>query len=127
MATTFRPDPRRDAAAVELIKGAYCWTVVTLKRAVGAFRAGERFFGVPSSTPGACYLANARFCACPDYQKRGSGCKHQRAVLLHLATIEAGDHDAMIDLAFAALSPLAGPIVETVRPTRYDALFPAEA
>ena len=85
---TFRPDPRRDAAAAELAAGAYCWPVVTLKRDVGAFRAGERFFGVPSSTPGVCYLANARFCACPDYQRRGSGCKHQRAVLLHLAAIE---------------------------------------
>ena len=87
-APTFRPDTRRAAAAAELVKGAHCWPVVTLKRDVGAFRAGERFFGVPSSTPGVCYLANARFCACPDYQRRGSGCKHQRAVLLHLAAIE---------------------------------------
>ena len=38
----------------------------------------------------------------------------------------ADDHDALIDLAFAALSPLAGPVVETVCPTRYDVLYPAE-
>ena len=84
---TFRPDPKRDAAAAELAKDAYCWPVVALKRAVGAFRAGERFYGVPSSQPGRYYLANARCCACPDYQQRGSGCKHQRAVVLHLAAI----------------------------------------
>ena len=34
------------------------------------------------------------------------------------------DHDAMIDLAFAALSPLAGPVI---RSTRYDVLYPVEA
>ncbi len=116
---TFRPDTRRDAAAAELVQSAYCWPVVTLKCAVGAFHAGERFFGVPSSTPGASYLANARFCACPDYQQRGSGCKHQRAVVLHLAALAgiegaddapvvlSPDEDARLDLAFAALSPLA--------------------
>ena len=85
---TFRPDPRRDTAAATLVQSAYCWPVLTLKVAVGAFRPGERFFAVPSSEPGRNYLANARFCACPDYQRRESGCKHQRAVLLHLAAIE---------------------------------------
>jgi len=34
--------------------------------------------------------------------------------------------DARLDLAFAARSPLAGLVVQTIRPTRYDALFPAE-
>ncbi len=125
-APTFRPDSRRAAAAAELATGAYCWPVVTLKVAVGAFRKGERFFGVPSSTPGACYLANERFCACPDYQRRGSGCKHQRAVVLHLAPLEAASADARVELAFAAVSPLAGPVVQTIRPDRYSALFPAE-
>ncbi len=123
---TFSPDARRAAAAAELVKGAYCWPVVTLKVAVGAFRQGGRFFAVPSSKPGASYLANERFCACPDYQQRGSGCKHQRAVVLHLATLEAVDADARADLAFAAGSPLAGPVVRTIRPTRYDAIFPAD-
>ena len=123
---TFRPDPRRDTAAATLVQSAYCWPVLTLKVAVGAFRPGERFFAVPSSEPGRNYLANARFCACPDYQRRGSGCKHQRAVLLHLAALEGAaeqqeqqaealgmtaDGEARLELAFAALSPDAGAVV----------------
>ena len=56
---TFRPDPRRDAAAAELAAGAYCWPVVTLKRDVNAFRAGEVFYGVPSSDGVNRYLATS--------------------------------------------------------------------
>ena len=129
---TFRPDARRDAAAAELVQSAYCWPVVTLKRAVGAFRAGDRFYGVPSSEAGRFYVTNERFCACPDYQRRGSGCKHQRAVALHLAALEGAaerpqpeqqaealaptaDEDALVELAFAALSPDAGAVVRIVR------------
>ena len=83
------------------------------------------------------YWTDTRDCTCPDRRERDETCKHIRAVRLwtieHKATAPApkpaplADADALIDLAFAALSPLAGPVVETVRPTRYDALFPAEA
>jgi hypothetical protein len=44
-----------------------------------------------------------------------------------LNVFTTADEEAALDLAFAALSPLAGPIVETIRPARYDALFPVEA
>ena len=37
------------------------------------------------------------------------------------------EEGARLDLAFAALSPLAGPVVQTIRPTRYDVLYPVEA
>ena len=126
MATTFRPDAKRDAAAAELVTGARIWARVTLKVAVGAFRPGEVFYAVPSSEPGRNYVANERFCNCPDYQRRGSGCKHQRAVALHLAALEGAaeqpepqaealamspDEEARLELAFAALSPDAGAVV----------------
>ena len=131
--TTFRPDP----------KGAAGWLQIRLRRPHGAFAAGSKFYGVPASkADGSFYYTNLKVCSCPDYATRGQGCKHQRAVALHVERARAeqtrtvrqveqraddADHDAMIDLAFAALSPLAGPVVETVRPTRYDVLFPAEA
>ena len=132
----FRPDPKRDAAAAELVQIAGTWPRVTLRRDVGAFRWGEHFFGVPSSQPGRYYLTNPRYCSCPDYQRRASGCKHQRAVALHQAAEAAAgaaeDFEAMLEgvdairAAFGSQSTPAGPVVQTV-PTHYDALFPAEA
>ena len=58
-APRFRPDARRDAAAAELVKGAHTWPRVTLKRDVNAFRAGEVFYGVPSSDGVNRYLATS--------------------------------------------------------------------
>jgi hypothetical protein len=76
------PDPKRDAAAAVLAESAIAWPIVTLQRPHGAFPAGSCFYGVPSSTPGAAYLANASACQCPDYQRSGNVCKHVRAVRL---------------------------------------------
>ena len=73
-------DQKRDAAAAILAQSAQTWPMVTLKKPHGAFPAGSRFYGVPSSTPGAHYLANAVACQCPDYQQAGNICKHVRAV-----------------------------------------------
>ena len=131
---TFRPDPKRDAAAAELVRSAGHWPRVTLRRHVGAFRQGEHFFGVPSSQPGRNYLTDPRFCSCPDYQQRASGCKHQRAVALHLAAKEAAegaeDFETMIEgvnAIRAAFGSDVDAVVTTNRPTRYDDHFPAEA
>ena len=129
----FRPDPKRDAAAAELAQTAGSWPRVTLRRDVGAFRRGEHFFGVPSSQPGRYYLTNPRFCSCPDYQQRASGCKHQRAVALHLAAEEAAggaeDFEATIDgvnAIRAAFGSDVDAVVTNVRPTRCEDLLPAE-
>ena len=87
---------------------------------------------------GRVYWTDTRDCTCPDRRERDVTCKHIRAVRLwtieHKSTAPApkpapvtADADALIDLAFAALSPMAGPVVETARPTRYDVLYPVEA
>lgn len=87
-ASTFRPDAKRDAAALEIAEGAGQWLRITLRRDVGAFLAGTKFYGVPSATTaGLTYLTNFRYCSCPDYARRGSGCKHQRAVALHVLKV----------------------------------------
>jgi hypothetical protein len=87
-AHTFRPDPKRDAAAQEIAEGAGQWLKVTVRETVGAFTAGMRFYGVPSaSTPGVYYLTNFVYCSCPDYATRASGCKHQRAVALYVLRV----------------------------------------
>ena len=103
---------------------------------------GRAFFTIPGSN-GHLYHADTRDCTCPDRQERRVECKHMLAVRMwklqhdvaapaptgagsdELAPLTA-DEEAALDLAFAALSPLAGPVVRTVRPTRYDALFPVE-
>jgi len=133
---TFRPDPKRDAAAAELAQTAGSWPRVTLRRDVGAFRAGELFYGVPSSQPGRYYLTNARFCSCPDYQQRGSGCKHQRATLVHSAAIEAAEAEAdfedmiegvaAIKAAFGSRHADPVTLAQPIRPARYAAVFSAE-
>jgi SWIM zinc finger len=81
-------DPKRDAAAALLAETAQAWPVVTLRKPHGAFPVGTRFYAVPSSTPGAAYLANLKVCQCPDYQQRGAICKHVRAVALFEAQQE---------------------------------------
>ena len=100
---------------------------------------GRAFFAIPGSNSRV-YWADTRDCTCPDRRQRDETCKHIRAVRLwklqHDIAAPApkpapqsaaeADADALVDLAFAALSPQAGPVVQTVRPTRYDVLFPAE-
>ncbi len=43
MAATFRPDPKRDAAAAEIAEGAAGWLQIRLRRPHGAFPAGSKF------------------------------------------------------------------------------------
>ena len=95
MATTFRPDATRDAAAAEIAEGAAGWLQIRLRRAHGAFAAGAKFYGVPSSkADGSFYYTNLKVCSCADYEKRSAGCKHQRAVALHVARVRAERQEA---------------------------------
>ena len=132
---TFRPDAKRDAAAREIVEGAAGWLHLRLRRPHGTFKAGAKFYGVPSSkADGSWYYTNLKVCSCADYAKRGAGCKHQRAVALHVAKVRAerartprpaadqddrgvlvADEEARLELAFAALSPDAGAVVRIVR------------
>jgi hypothetical protein len=80
----FTPDPKRDAAAKLLAKTGHSWARVTTRAAHGAFPAGSKFFGIPSSkNDGTAYYTNLKMCTCPDYQQRGAICKHMRAVDLY--------------------------------------------
>lgn len=84
----FPADPKRDAAAEALAKTGHTWARVTLREAKGAFPAGSKFFGVPSSkADGSAYYTNLKMCTCPDYQERGAICKHMRAVALYAAEL----------------------------------------
>ena len=75
---------------------------------------------------------------CPDRREREETCKHIRAVrlstIVHTSTAPAPKPapladaaDPLVDLAFAALSPVAGPVVRTGPPTAYDVLYPEDA
>ena len=106
MATTFRPDPKRDAAAREIAEGAFTWLQIRLRRQHGAFAAGSKFYGVPSSKgDGSFYYTNLRACSCPDYAKRGAGCKHQRAVALHVERVRQQQREGSADQAGPATQP----------------------
>ena len=88
MSALFRPDARRDAAAREIAEGAVAWLQIRLRKPHGAFKAGTKFYGVPSASgDGSYYYTNLRACSCADYRKRGQGCKHQRAVELHVERV----------------------------------------
>ena len=51
---------------------------------------GSKRYGVPSqSVAGLYYLADTRFCACPDFQRRGGPCKHVLAVRTWVAQVRA--------------------------------------
>jgi hypothetical protein len=89
VATVYTPNARRDAAAREIAEGAGQWLRCTLRRDVGVFRAGTRFYGIPSSTgSGAIYYTNFRFCSCPAYESYDGACKHQRGVALHVQRVQ---------------------------------------
>jgi hypothetical protein len=86
----FPADPKRDAAAKLLAESGHSWARVTLREARGAFKAGSKFFGIPSSRDdGTAYYTNLKVCTCPDYQQRGAICKHMRAVALYSDTLRA--------------------------------------
>ena len=88
-APTFRPDARRDAAALDIAEGAGQWLKVTLRIDVEGFPVGTKFYGVPSATTeGTVYFTNLRHCSCPDAKRRPAiGCKHRRAVALHVRRV----------------------------------------
>ena len=130
MTVTISPDDPRSVRALAVLATADRWVK-------GHTKDGRAFFVIPGSN-GRLYWTNTRDCTCPDRRQRDETCKHIRAV--RLWTIEhkakapaptpapvAADEDAMLELAFAALSPDAGAGIRTVRPSRYDALFPVEA
>ena len=129
MTVTISPDDPRSVRALAVLATADRWVK-------GHTKDGRPFFVVPGSN-GRVYWTNTRDCTCPDRRQRDETCKHIRAVRLwtiaHKATAPAsepapvaGDADALVDLAFAALSPAAGAVVRTVRPSRCDALLPVE-
>lgn len=86
----FPADSKRDAAAKLLAQTGHSWARVTLREARGAFKAGSKFFGIPSSkNDGTAYYTNLKVCTCPDYQQRGAICKHMRAVAIYAAELRA--------------------------------------
>lgn len=72
-----RPDAKRDRLAAELDDSTAAWPFV---RPLRPLPAGAYFWAVPGSN-GNAYIANERFCQCPDYQRSGNICKHIRAVV----------------------------------------------
>jgi len=89
LATTAR-DPR-SAKALEIVAAAATWTT-------GRTRDGRAFYAVPSqSAPSAYHMVDATDCTCADRRRRGTVCKHMRAV--------------------AALEAVSAPQVAVVAPT----------
>jgi len=135
MTVTISPSDPRSVRALAVLSTAPTWTK-------GHTKDGRPFFVIPGSR-GRIYWTDTRDCTCPDRQERQVACKHMLAVRMWtLANTPAAPapkgagsagpvvltdaEDARLELAFAALSPLAGPVVQTFGPTRYDALFPVE-
>ena len=98
----FPPDAKRDAAAREIVMGAGQWLRMRLRFETGSWKAGTKFYGVPSSTSGAIYYTNLRYCSCPDYARRGMGCKHQRAVAEHVRAVRDAKHQQQAGSATVA-------------------------
>jgi hypothetical protein len=123
MTATFAPDAARDAAAELIADAAHTWLQIRLRRAHGAFAAGTKFYGVPSSkADGSFYYTNLRACSCPDYQRRGQGCKHQRAVALHVRRVRAAREQAA-DQA-PALPALPGGVFVSADPSTAPRVLP---
>ena len=135
MVVTVSHEDPRSIRALAVLATADQWTK-------GHTKDGRPFFVVPGSR-GRIYWTDTRDCTCPDRQERQVACKHMLAVRMWTLAntpaapapkgagatgpvILADDEDARLELAFAALSPLAGPVVQTIRPDRYSVLFPAE-
>ena len=125
---------KRDAAALLLFTAADTWQhKITVKD-------GRRVYGIPSrSEPGTLCLTDGVSCNCPDAQRRNVRCAHIRAAALYrmkraaevgqpadVPAVLTADDEARLELAFAALSPDAGAVARTVRPSRYEDLFPTE-
>lgn len=87
----FPEDTKRDAAAKLLAEAGHSWARVTLRTASGAFPAGSKFYGIPSTkNDGAAYYTNLKMCTCPDYQRRAVvACKHMRAVDIYAAQVRS--------------------------------------
>ncbi len=84
---------------------------------------GRPFYVIPGSKGVAHWTAaDGSGCTCRGYQYRGQ-CSHVLAVREYNAIADA---EALGELAFAAGSPLAGPVVQTIRPDRYSELFPTD-
>ena len=135
MVVTISLDDPRSVRALAVLATADQWTK-------GHTKDGRPFFVILGSR-GRIYWTDTRDCTCPDRQERQVACKHMLAVRMWtLANTPAAPapkgagsagpvvltdaEDARLELAFAALSPLAGPITTIIRPTRYDVLFPVE-
>ena len=52
-------------------------------------RDGRKFYAVPSQRDSSVrYLADLNTCSCPDFQRRGSACKHVLAIRLQCALVQ---------------------------------------
>ncbi len=123
-------DPR-SARALALLPAARTW-------ATGHRKAdGRAFLIAPASKPGAVYFIDARGaeCTCPDRQtRRVDACKHMLAARLLL--VERGEPAPALSTAqimaeaeqAARRNPSELPVETTItiRPTRYDLLFPEQ-
>src|SRR5215212_757466 len=79
--TVSTADPR-SCKALALLEGAEQW--LKIRRKVD----GVKFYVIPGSA-GHVYWTNCGACSCPDAQQRGSVCKHQTAVKLYCAKVQA--------------------------------------
>ena len=79
--TVSTADPR-SCKALALLEGADTWLKVRRKSD------GAKFYVIPGSQ-GHVYWTNCGECSCPDAQQRGSVCKHQTAVKLYCAKVQA--------------------------------------
>jgi hypothetical protein len=115
--TVFAPDAKRDAAAEKIAAGAGQWLRISLRETRGAFKAGSRFYGIPASAgDGSIYYASLRYCSCKDYEKRGQGCKHQRAVAAHVSSVRKARQQEQQESAPADSAPTARPTYEDLYP-----------
>jgi SWIM zinc finger len=69
-------DDPRGPKAVELALRAGGWLKCRARN-------GQKYYGVPSSTPDRYYLTTQHACTCPDFERRALPCKHIYAVRLH--------------------------------------------
>ncbi len=114
---TVAPTPSQRAHAAQLVAERDRWLRGRTKAD------GRSFFVLPGSKGHAHWTAaDGSGCTCRGFFYRGT-CSHVLAVREYNAI---ADEEALEELAFAAGSPLAGPVVQTIRPDRYSELFPAD-
>jgi SWIM zinc finger len=98
MVVTVSTENPRSCKALALLRSAEQWLKIRRKSD------GVKFYVIPGSA-GHVYWTNCGECSCPDFQHRGSECKHITAVRLYVAKVQ-GERPVRRSHSLADAEPL---------------------